>query len=324
VTVSVSVIVPVRDRASRLGSLLDALAAQSCRGFEVVVVDDGSTDGSGDVARRADLGGPAVRVIRTEHRGAVRARRAGVAASRAPYLAFTDSDCRPNRRWLAEGVGALDEGADVVNGTTRPAGPVGVLDHSVASGEEGLYPTCNVFYRREAYEAAGGFDAGAGDRLRFRIGRRARGLGFGEDTLLAWAVRRRGRAAFAPAALVEHDVVRAGLVESLSRTAMVAAFPALVREVPELRDTPLVRARVSLGRRSRLPVYVLVAALTARRRPVALASAAWWAASAATEVRHGPGGWPARVTGLPVVLARDVVSAASLVAGSVRARTLLI
>jgi len=316
---SVAVIVPVRDRRALIRSLLDALAEQSYRDFEVIVVDDGSNDGSGDEAERAE--GVQTRVVRTAGSGAVAARRAGVAASRAPYLAFTDSDCRPDPGWLAAGVAALDAGADVVNGATRPAGPVGPLDHSVASGEEGLYPTCNVFYRRNAYDAAGGFDPGAGDRLRFRPGRRARGLGFGEDTLLAWAVRRRGRAAFAPDAVVEHEVVHDGAVGTLSRAAMVAAFPALVREVPELRGTQLIRARVSLGRRSRLPVYVLAGALVGRRPRVASLAAGWWVASAAAELREAPGPWSARVVGLPVVLARDVVSAACLVAGSIRARS---
>jgi hypothetical protein len=316
---SVAVIVPVRDRRALLRSLLEALAAQSYRDFEVVVVDDGSTDGSAAEAERAE--GIAVQVVRTPGAGAVAARRAGVAASRSRYLAFTDSDCRPGPGWLAAGVAALDGGADVVNGATRPAGPVGLLDHSVASGEEGLYPTCNVFYRRAAYDAAGGFDPRAGERLRFRPGRQARGLGFGEDTLLAWTVRRRGRAAFAPHAVVEHEVVRDGAVGTLSRAAMVAAFPALVREVPELRRTKLIRARVSLGRRSRLPVYVLAGALVARRPRVAALAGGWWVASAATELRDAPGSWPARLSGLPVVLARDAVSAACLVAGSISARS---
>jgi hypothetical protein len=211
-----------------------------------------------------------------------------------------------------------------VNGATRPAGPVGARDHSVASGEEGLYPTCNVFYRRSAYDAAGGFDEQAGSRLRFRVGHQAQGLGFGEDTLLAWKVRRSGCAEHAPDAVVEHEVVRLGVVESLSRTAMVAAFPALLREVPELRRTPLVRAGVSLGSRTRLPVYLTFGGLVSGHRRVAAAAAGWWVASAAAELRSAPGSWVERVADLPVVLARDVVTAVSLVAGSVRARRLLL
>ena len=91
-------------------------------------------------------------------------------------------------------------------------------------------------------------------------------------------------------------------------------------EVPELRGTRLVRWRVSLGQRSRVPLYALVVALLARRRSVAAASGVWWLLSAATELRHLPGPRSARIAALPVVLARDGITAVSLVAGSVRAR----
>jgi hypothetical protein len=320
----ISVIVPVHDRRALLRSLLDALAAQTYGDFEVVVVDDGSTDGSGDEAEADARSGRPVRVVRTARAGAVAARRAGVAAARGEYLAFTDSDCVPAPGWLAAGVGALEDGADVANGATRPAGPVGVLDHSVASGQEGLYPTCNVFFRRSAYDAAGGFDPAAPERLGFRVDARARRLGFGEDTLLAWRVRRRGHAAFVPEAVVEHQVVRTGLVDALSRAWMAAAFPALVREVPELRSTVLLRGGVSLGRRSRAPVYLLALGLAARRHPVALAAGAWWVASALGELRERPGPWTTRLAGLPVVLAMDVVVAAALTVGSARARSLVL
>ena len=323
-TPRVSVVVPVHNRRALLRGLLDALAAQTFDDFEVVVVDDGSDDGSAEEAEHDARAGHPVRVVRTARAGAVAARRTGVAAARGELLAFTDSDCIPHPQWLEEGVAALDAGADVANGATRPSGPVGLLDHSVWSGEEGLYPTCNVFYRRAAYEAVGGFDPDAARRLGFRADNRARRLGFGEDTLLAWRVRRAGRAAFAPDAVVEHRVVPAGVVESLSRAWMAAAFPALVREVPELRGTLLFRHRISLGRRSRMPVYVVTGAVLARRPGAVVGASAWWIASALGELRGRPGSRLARLAGLPVVMADDVVTAAALVVGSAKARSLVL
>jgi len=321
-----SVIVPVYNRRELLRSLLIALSDQTLGSsdFEVIVVDDGSDDGSAALAEGFVDKGLPVRVIRTARGGAVAARCTGVEASRAPFLAFTDSDCVPAPDWLEAGVTALESGADVVNGSTRPAGPVGVLDHSVASGEEGLYPTCNVFYRRSAFDTSGGFDGRAGERLRFRIGGRAQGLGFGEDTLLAWQVRRRGRGVFAPDAVVEHQVVRGSIVEALSRAWMVAAFPALVREVPELRDTILFRRGISLGPRSRLPVYALALGVTVRRPIAVRAAAAWWLWSSAVDGARQPGGRSTRLAAVPVIMARDAVMAAALSVGSVRARTLVL
>jgi glycosyltransferase involved in cell wall biosynthesis len=320
----VSVIVPVHNRRRLLRALLDALAAQTYRDFEVIVVDDGSTDGSGDEAVADARAGRPVRLVRTARAGAVAARAAGVVASRAPYVAFTDSDCAPAPQWLAHGVAALDQGADVVNGRTRPAGPVRLLEHSMASGEEGLYPTCNIFYRRAAYDAAGGFDRAASDRLGFRAGSRARFLGFGEDTLLAWRVRRNGVAQYAPDALVEHAVFRTGLTEVCSRAWMAGGFPALVREVPELRASALFRHRVSLGRRSRAPIYAVACALVARRRAVALAAALWWTVGVARELEGRAGSRVGRIAAVPLLMTTDLVVAVSLVAGSVRARTVVV
>src|SRR5439155_20118463 len=77
----VSVVVPVRDRREMLEALLAGLAGQSYSDFEVVVVDDGSIDGSGDAAKSAGENGLEVLVLRTEGVGAVEARKRGVMAS---------------------------------------------------------------------------------------------------------------------------------------------------------------------------------------------------------------------------------------------------
>ena len=316
---SVSVIVPVRNRRALLRSCLDALAAQTLTDAEVIVVDDGSTDGSGDEAR-ADAGmGRRVRVLTTGALGAVAARRAGVEASGAPYLAFTDSDCVPEPAWLATGVAALAEGADLVNGHTVPARPPAPLERTTSSGEEGLYPTCNLFVRRDAYERAGGFDPAAAARLGFRVGARARGLGFGEDTLLAWRIRRAGTARYAPDAVVAHQVLPPDLRDAASRAWMAAAFPALVREVPELRETLLVGG-VGLGSLDRLPLWAAAAAALAGRRQVALAGVGLWAVKRARAARWRPG----RHGGLLAAeLGLDALTAAALAVGSVRSRTLV-
>jgi hypothetical protein len=320
----VSVVVPVRNRRVLLRRLLDALAAQTFTDFELIVVDDGSTDGSSDAVESGPGAGLSGRVIPNPGVGALDARRAGVACARAPVLAFTDSDCVPDSGWLAAGVAALMDGADVVNGPTLPVRPVRPLDRSVASGEEGLYPTCNVFYRRSAYDAAGGFDTGLGARLGFRGWTRARSLGFGEDTVLAWHVRRAGRAAYAPKAHVEHEVFPPDLVDKLSRTVQMAAFPALLREVPELRHTGLVRHGVFLGNASRVPVYVAVVGLVGRRRALTTAALASWLLLQARDARLSPAPLSRNVVALPIRLVLDTVAAVALIVGSVRNRTLVL
>jgi hypothetical protein len=245
-----------------------------------------------------------------------------VANSSGQILAFTDSDCAPCPEWLEAGVEAIEAGAHLVHGPTRPDRAVGPLERSVSSGEEGLYPTCNVFYRRSAYDVARGFDPDASRELGFRVNRRARGLGFGEDTILAWRVRRAGgEARFSPRALVLHHVFESNLAESVSRCWMAAAFPALLREVPELRPT-LLRHRVLFGTRSRVPMYAVALALLLRRRRLGLLATAWWGWSRLRDLRQQPASWPRRISALPQEMALDAITAAALVAGSARARTL--
>jgi glycosyltransferase involved in cell wall biosynthesis len=318
---TVSVVVPVRDRRLLLRGALEALAKQTYRDFEVVVVDDGSTDGSGDVV--ADFSELDTHVVRTEGIGAVEARRAGVAAARGGVLAFTDSDCIPDADWLAEGVAAIEGGADLVQGPTFPVRSIGLLERSVGvESEDGLYATCNIFYRRDAYERAGGFALDGATRFGFRRNAMARGLGFGEDTLLGWRVRASGRAVFVPQAIVRHEVTKPALGELMKRAWLAGAFPSLVREVPELRNT-LLKDRVFLGRR-RIPLYATLVALLLRRGWLAGLLAATWIGMRARDVDRSGEGPKRKAVALPVELGLDAITAAALITGSVRAGTIVL
>jgi hypothetical protein len=318
-----SVIVPVRNRRLLLRNTLDALAAQTFRDFEVIVVDDGSTDGSGAEAEAHGCTDRPVRVLRTEGVGAVAARQLGVDSSTAAYLAFTDSDCVPEAGWLEAGVAALDDGADVVQGLTKPTRWPRAMERTLWSmHDDGLFATCNVFYRRAAYDRAGGFDNSVGGDLGFRPGSRLRMLGFGEDTLLGWRVRRKGVAVWSEDAVVRHHVFPVDPRDCLRRAWTTGAFPALLREVPELRD--LMRDDVRAGLRSRAPLYG-AAAMGALRRPRAAAvlAAAWMVRRAAAVHRTEPSLRRA-VKVLPLDLTVEATHAVALVVGSVRSRNLVL
>ena len=93
-----SVIVPAYQAADSLGLCLDALNAQTvaCDLYEVIVVDDGSTDGTGEIARQAGA-----QVITQRNAGPAAARNAGAAAGSGDLLLFTDADCAPVPGWIA-------------------------------------------------------------------------------------------------------------------------------------------------------------------------------------------------------------------------------
>lgn len=320
----VSVIVPVRNRRDLLVALLGALEVQTFRDFEVVVVDDGSTDGSGEEAATWTLADRPVRVLRQSNSGAVSARQAGVAVAGGEILAFTDSDCTPSTRWLEVGASAIARGADMVHGKTKPARPLRPLERSVASDQEGLFPTCNVFYRRSVYEKHGGFTRDSARRLGFRVNERARGLGFGEDTLLGWRVKRSGAVVrYAPEAVVYHHVFGPDFRDSVNRYWMAAAFPALIADVPELRPT-LLHHRVLFGQRNRLPAWVTVGALITRHPRLAALAAAWWALIRYRELRRTPSTIAERLTALPQEMVLDLVMSAALATGSIRECTVVL
>ena len=303
----VSVIVPTRDRHDLLTRLLESLQQQTYDDFEIIVVDDGSAEPV--IAPRP------VRVITTDGVGAVQARAIGVRQSTGDVLAFTDDDCIADPDWVRNGVAAIDAGADVAQGRTMPERGVRANERSIEHGaHDGLFPTCNVFYRRSAFDAAGGFDTTAGDRWRFRPGRFGDRLGFGEDAALGWTVARNGTAAEVPDALVRHAVVHTSWRESLFRAWMAGGFPALVREFPELRRT-IVRRRVVLGRPdARLLAYGIVLLPIPGVQLVGVFSVLGWFVMRSQ--RYG--------AGAPRVLACDLAKNIALVVGSVRAGTLLV
>ena len=168
-TPAISVVIPVLDMATTIGPCLDALVAQSLPAsqFEVIVVDNGSTDGTPDVVRRYP-----VTLLHEPAPGACHARNRGIAAARGACIAFTDADCVPSRGWLAAFARALtNDEIDIV------AGPLAVLDPEASvlsqySASLGQYApertlahptfpyaaTGNLCVRRALFDAVGAFN----------------------------------------------------------------------------------------------------------------------------------------------------------------------
>ncbi len=173
---AVSILLPVYDAAPFLNACLASLAAQSFDDFEIVAVDDGSTDGStellADWARRDRR----LRVLQQPHRGLVAALETGLAACRAPLVARMDADdlAHPRRLELQVAALAADSELTVVGCKVRhfPAAAVGEgfrvyedwLNALVAHREilaerfiESPLPHPGTTARRAALEAVGGY-----------------------------------------------------------------------------------------------------------------------------------------------------------------------
>ncbi len=177
---SVSVVIPLYQKRAFIGRALRSVAAQSVRDFEIIVVDDGSTDGGGDwVRRQRDA---RVRCLRQENAGVSAARNAGIAAARAELVAFLDADdeylpgfletvLRLRRRFPKAGLLATNYALTDRAGRTTPrqqvpgAGPFpweGVLENFFETAARGRWPihpsACAA--PKAALELVGGFPEG--------------------------------------------------------------------------------------------------------------------------------------------------------------------
>lgn len=114
----VSVVIPSYNYARFVGEAIESVLDQAYRHFEVIVIDDGSTDNTGEVVARY----PRVRYLRQKNQGRSVARNNGLRASRGPYVVFLDADDRLLRTALEIGVRNLEARPECafVSGLCRP------------------------------------------------------------------------------------------------------------------------------------------------------------------------------------------------------------
>ncbi|MFD1506951.1 glycosyltransferase [Georgenia yuyongxinii] len=199
---AVSVVVPALDAAATIATQLDALAAQDADvGWEVVVVDNGSTDATVEVCRTYAAVLPSLRVISCTTPGTSAARNAGAAAAFGKLLLFCDADDQVAPGWLAAMTRALTHtdadaagGAienDLLNPGSQPYLPRHPDHLPVVAGFLPRAITANLAVRRDAFEALGGFAP------EYDYG--------GPDTEFCWRLQLAGfRLAYAPDAVVHY------------------------------------------------------------------------------------------------------------------------
>lgn len=93
-----SVIIPAYNAERTIGKCLEGLQKQSFRGFETIVVDDGSTDSTVSIVKRFKE----VKLIQQNHAGPAVGRNNGASKASGEILVFTDSDCVPQGDWLEQ------------------------------------------------------------------------------------------------------------------------------------------------------------------------------------------------------------------------------
>jgi GT2 family glycosyltransferase len=199
----VSVIVPHLDDYDNLDACLTMLGEQSFPSdrTEIIIADNGSSRGLVGVR---ELVGARGRVIEVKERGAGPARNAGVLASRGEALAFIDSDCRPDPRWLEEGLAGL-RSADFVGGRVDVLvedplrmTAVETLESVFAFQNERYVKkrkftvTASMFVPRSVFDAVGQFENGVPEDIDWcrRARRKGYRIGFAPNSIVGHPARR--------------------------------------------------------------------------------------------------------------------------------------
>jgi GT2 family glycosyltransferase len=195
----VSVVVCSCNGAQTVAETLAALEDMEYPDYEIIVIDDGSTDQTSAIASKHNA-----RLIRTENRGLSVARNLGLKTATGEIIAYIDDDAYPDPHWLTylaagflhtehaavggPNIAVPGDGAIADCVANAPGGPIHVL---LSDDVAEHIPGCNMAFRREKLLAIGGFDP------RFRVA--------GDDVDICWRLQERGwTIGFAPSAVVWH------------------------------------------------------------------------------------------------------------------------
>ena len=318
-----SVVVPVRNRRLLLRRMLDALAVQTFADFELIVVDDSSHRARPTRLSPTARGGG--RSAWFEARGQARSQRAGWAS----WLRAHPSSRSPTAT------------ASPYPGGWRRASPHSSRVQTWSTGRPARRTPCGLssaVWRPEKRGSTRHRTSSTGDR---RTTRPAGSIRWRRNDCASAAGRGRGRSGSgrtrcwrgryverAPCASSRTPsfattVFPPDPVDIVSRTLMLAAARSGSGGPRAPAHAPVARGD-ELRPRTRVPLYALAAGLGARSRRLAWCSAAWWVAARARELGRAPGPLRHRLAALPAELLVDVTTAGALVAGSARARTLVV
>ncbi len=212
-----SVIIPTYNRASWIGKAIQSLLAQSFKDFEIIVVDDGSSDGTRTVLKPFEN---RIRYYYQDNQGAAAARNYGIRQAKGAYLAFTDDDIIADPRWLQEIDACFGQNqCDGVGGRVLPIFPEGTppwaktnpkkISGGVVIYDEGLktfvydlsyfrFISANFAFRKELFESCGLFREDLIFNNRIHIG---------EDTeIVERFMKQQKKLFYCGTALVQHPV----------------------------------------------------------------------------------------------------------------------
>ena len=200
----ISLIIPVKNVEDKIERCLEAVFEQTTKPFEVIVVDGHSREKTVENARKFP-----VKILYEDYGTVGGARQVGVENAKGDYIAFTDADCIPEKKWLENLIKEFDEGIIGIGGGTKNIGK-GLWEKSIALALDSFLGSansvqdrvfkekrfvksisgCNSIYRKEDLIKVGGFNVG---------------LSINEETELNKRLTKIGKLLYTPNAIVLHN-----------------------------------------------------------------------------------------------------------------------
>jgi len=231
-----SIVIPTRNHLPLLKRLLDSIAAQSLpsSAYEIIVVDDGSTDGT-EAFLSEEGRASSLCYVKVHRQGPPRARNTGIERARAPIVACLDDDVRLREDCFERALPYFDDPAvGVVEATLLIEGEGRPLQ--LYASDQG-FVTAAIFFRKNALENVGGFDPEFFDP--------DTGLFFRDDADIGFRILEAGYNALQPLDVVAwHPVQFATIERSFSHVKRYMFDPLLYRKHPELFRRYIERKRV--------------------------------------------------------------------------------
>lgn len=256
----ISVIIPLYNKADKIEKTLKSVFAQTYNDFEIVIVDDGSTDNSAAIVEH--FGDPRIRLIRQKNSGVSAARNKGIRESKGEYVALLDADDEWDSKYLSTQVAMIkkyptcqifvtnyqmrktngESRSAIVNGLEFEEDGIMSSYFKIASQSEPPCCSINIVAKKECFQAIGGFPLG---------------IRSGED-LLTWArLAARYKIAYNRRPLAIFNVEGYGVKEKPKR--VPAEDDVVGHELKVLAkeyNPPYIREYISLWYKMRSSVYM--------------------------------------------------------------------